>query len=172
MTFEQEFQKQWTSLINYLNSEIIKENDKNVNWDKMQLLFENEKKRWFLPGQYNNAWFEKLKRTDPEIARKFENALRSTKVELAQQENLNSPVIVVGTVVIGVVLGLGVSWIFTSNLLSMLIGTIGGGVIGATIGVIIWSKKRNEALEALCSIYVEQLKKEGEVLACIISEAN
>ena len=86
MTLEQEFQKQWTSLSNYLNSEIIKANNGDVDWNRIQSLFENEKRKWFLPGQYNNAWFEKLKRTDPEVAQKFEDALKSIKIKLIQQE--------------------------------------------------------------------------------------
>lgn len=45
MTFEQEFQKQWTSLCNFLNSEIIKSSNGNVDWKRIQSLFENEKKK-------------------------------------------------------------------------------------------------------------------------------
>lgn len=172
MTLEQEFQRQWTSLINYLNSEIIKANNGDVDWKRIQSMFENEKKKWFLPGQYNNAWFEKLKRIDYEVAQKFEDALKNTKIELVQEETQSSPIIVVGAVVIGVVLGFGVGKIFMPNLLFTLICTIGGGAIGAAIGATIWSKKKNEALEALCSTFLEQLKEEGEILARIISGVN
>ena len=172
MTLEQEFQKQWTSLCNYMNSEIIKANNGDVDWNRIQSLFENEKRKWFLPGQYNNAWFEKLKRTDPEVAQKFEDALKSIKIKLIQQEIKSSPVIVVGAVVIGVVLGFGAGKIFMPTLLSTLICTIGGGVIGVAIGATIWSKKKNEALEALCSTFLEHLNEEGEVLARIISGVN
>lgn len=172
MTLEQEFQKQWTSLSNYLNSEIIKANNGDVDWNRIQSLFENEKRKWFLPGQYNNAWFEKLKRTDPEVAQKFEDALKNIKIKLIQQEIKSSPVIVVGAVVIGVVLGFGAGKIFMPTLLSTPICTIGGGVIGVAIGATIWSKKKNEALEALCSTFLEHLNEEGEVLARIISGVN
>ena len=169
MTFEQEFQKQWTSLCNYLNSEMIKATNGNVDWNKIQSMFESEKKKWFLPGQYNNAWFEKLKRTDPEVAQKFETTLKSINIELVPQTANNSPIIIGATVVAGAVLGFGASRFFMPTLLPTLILTIGGGVIGATIGATIYSKKKSEALKALCSTYLEQLKKEGEVLAHIIA---
>ena len=53
-----------------------------------------------------------------------------------------------------------------------LLSILGGGVIGVAIGATIWSKKKNEALEALCSTFLEHLNEEGEVLARIISGVN
>lgn len=172
MTFEQEFQKQWTSLCNFLNSEIIKSSNGNVDWKRIQSLFENEKKKWLLPGQYNNAWFEKLKRTHPDTAHEFEVALKAAKVEADIPNVNNSPMIAIITTAIGIVLGFGISKVFTLSTILMLFLTIGGAAIGGSVGAALYSKKKNSAFEELCSAYMEQLRDEGKVLAHIVSGLN
>lgn len=172
MTFEQEFQKQWTSLCNFLHSEIIKSNNGNIDWNRIQSMFENEKKKWFLSGQYNNAWFEKLKRTNLDVAERFEVALKSTKVEVVPPDGKNAPVVAIATTAFGAVFGFGISKVFMLTMMLSLILTIAGVVIGGIVGVTLHSKKKNNAFEEICSAYMEQLKGEGKVLAHIVSQVT
>lgn len=82
MTFTEEFEQQWSSLTACLTSEILRSADtgKAVSYEQLVELFNNEKKRWTVRGQYQNAWFELLGKENPEVAAEFEKALDSIKL--------------------------------------------------------------------------------------------
>ena len=172
MTLEQEFQKQWESLCNYVKSEILKLNPATVDLDRLQSIIEREKKKWFLPGQYNNAWFEKLKRANPDVAQKFEENLNHIKVEPIAIKQSNSILVVLGLAVAGVVVGFGVSRIFMSTIWPSVLWSVGGAAIGLAIGTSIRSKKENDIFDEFCATYIKQLKKAGEALSQIVSQAS
>lgn len=172
MTLEQEFQKQWNSLCNYIKSEMLNDNVGVMEPSYIQSVFEREKKKWFLPGQYNNAWFEKLKRTDLEVAIKFEAALKNINIVPANLEKGNSKLSLGVTTIIGAAVGFGVSRLFVSALVPSLLWILGGAGIGAVIGIAICSKKKEELSNALYLAYGEQLKKAGEMLSQIVSQTN
>jgi len=172
MTLEQEFQKQWTSLCNFVKSEILKANSHSVDLNRIQTTMDNEKKKWFLPGQYNNAWFEKLQRTNPDVARNFEENLKSIKIEPVVVKKINSQIILIGTAVVGTAVGFGVSRILLASMLPSVLWTLGGTVVGLIIGTAVSTRKKNDMLNELCSAYEEQLKKAGEMLSQIVSQAN
>ena len=170
MALEQEFQNQWSSLCNYIKSEILKADSGAVKLSRIQAILESEKKKWFLPGQYNNAWFEKLKKTNPEVAQKFEVELKNVHIAPAEIKQANSTLPLIGITAIGVAVGFGVSRILMAKLLSSLFWTAGGAIMGVVVGTAIYSKKKNEMLNELCMAYEEQLKKAGEMLSQIVSQ--
>lgn len=172
MTLEQEFQKQWEGLCNYVKSEILKLNPGTVDLNRLQSIVESEKKKWFLPGQYNNAWFEKLKRANPEAALKFEECLNQIKVEPIAIKQSNSTLVVLGLAIAGVAIGFYVSRILMSTLLPSVLLSAGGGALGLSIGRAISSKNKNDKHDEFCMTYIEQLKKAGEVLSQIVSQAD
>lgn len=170
MALEQEFQNQWGSLCNYVKSEILKANDGTIDLNRIQTIFESEKKKWFLPGQYNNAWFEKLKRTNSEVAQKFEDALKNVRIEPVEFKQADSVLIYIGITAVGVAVGFGISRIFTTTWITSLLWTAGGAILGFFVGNEIYSKKKNEMINELCLAYEGQLKKAGEMLSHIVSQ--
>lgn len=172
MTLEQEFQKQWEGLCNYIKSEILKLNPNTVDLNRLQSIIEREKKKWFLPGQYNNAWLEKLKRTNLEAALKFEECLNQIKVEPIEIRQSNSTLIVLGLATAGLVIGFGVSRIFMSTIWPSILCSVGGVAIGVITGTTLRTKKETDLLDEFCTAYIEQLKKAGEVLSQIVSQAD
>lgn len=170
MALEQEFQNQWEGLCNYVKSEILKANDGTVDLNRIQKIFESEKKKWFLPGQYNNAWFEKLKRTNPEVAQKFEDALKNVRIEPVDFKQADSTFTYIVITAVGVVVGFGMSRIFKVKLILSLLWTALGAILGFLSGNAVCSEKKNEMVNELCSAYEEQLKKAGEMLSHIVSQ--
>ncbi len=172
MTLEQEFQKQWASLCNYVKSEILKFNSGNIDPNRIQSIIESEKKKWFLPGQYNNAWFELLKRTNPDTAQKFEEKLKQIKIEPVAINQNKSMLILLGLAAAGAAVGFGASRIFKATIIPTVLLTAGGAVIGLFIGSILNSKKKKDTFNKSCTAYMEQLTKAGEILSQIVSQAD
>ena len=172
MTLEQEFQKQWVSLCNYIKSEILKFNVGTIELNRIQSILDSEKKKWFLPGQYNNAWFEKLKRSNPEVAQEFEDTLKNIRIVPVNVKQSNYQLEFGIIAVIGAAVGLGVSRIFMATIIPSLLWTAGGTVVGLLIGNAICSQKKNDVLNEICSVYEEQLKKAEETLSQIVSRSS
>ncbi len=172
MTLEQEFQKQWVSLCNYVKSEILKFNAGTIAPNRIQSILDSEKKKWFLPGHYNNAWFEKLKRANPEVAQEFEDTLKNIHIVPINTKQSNSILALLIPAVIGAAVGFVISRILIATVLPSLLCTAGGTIVGLLIGNAISSNKKNDMSNVLCSAYEEQLKKAGEMLSQIVSQTN
>lgn len=172
MTLEQEFKNQWTSLCNYIKSEILKSNPDNFDLNRIQSTLDGEKKKYFLPGQYNYAWLEKLKKTNPDVASVFEETLRHIKLEPVFVKKDKSSLFLVILAIIGAILGFGASRIFHTAVLMTILITAFGAAIGLLIGATISSKKKSDILNKLCESYTEQLTKAGEKLSLILAQTD
>lgn len=172
MTLEQEFQKQWASLCNYLKSEMLKYKNGDIDMNRIQSILDSEKKKWFLPGQYNNAWFEKLKRTNPQLAQDFEDTLKSVRIVPVNVKRNNFLLAFLLSAIIGAAAGFAISRIFKATVIISLLCITGGLVLGLLIANAICAKKKDDILNELCSAYEEQLKKSGEKLFQIVSQTN
>lgn len=172
MTLEQEFENQWTSLCNYIKSEILKSNPDNFDLNRIQSTLDGEKKKYFLPGQYNYAWLEKLKKTNPDVASEFEESLKHIKLEPVIVKKDKSSLLLAILAIIGAVLGFGVSRIFLTKVLMTILITAFCAAIGLLIGATISSKKKSDKLNKLCASYTEQLTKSGKKLSLILSQTD
>ena len=174
MTLSEEFSQQWKSLSNYLLSEMMSgsQQSETIRLDRIEQLLATEKKKWSLPGQYQNAWLEKFRRTDSAAAAAFEQALADVKLEQVRPADRPSSALMVGPAVGGVVLGFGVPQLLQASTLITAAGTVGLGALGAVLGMGIVKQKRYDALSRDCDAYKDQLEAAGRKLADIVKRAD
>lgn len=173
MTFEEGFKQQWESLTNYLLSEMLK-NSKGGTIDlgvtEQQLA--TEKKRWKLPGQYQYAWLEKLKREKPEIAEEFEDALGNVKLEQVRPGDKPSSAVVAGSTIGGAAVGFCLTKVLSAALVMTTVGTIGLGAVGAVAGMSVLKRKEVSMAEKERNAYQSQLEAAGKILSDIVRKAD
>lgn len=174
-TYLEEFEEQWTSLCNYLDSEMIKStrNRGLIDLQNINGLFKNELKRWKLPGQYQNAWLEKLRRDNPQVAQQFEEALMDVRLEQIQPSPQPSAgAYVAGPAAGGAVIGFAVTRLLGAVTPITVIGTVALGAVGAFAGNGTVNNKKKEALDKDRGVYVKQLKQAGKALGEIVKQAD
>ena len=174
ITLWKEFEQQWNSLCNYLESEMMKANRQQgtIELNHIEKLLANEKKRWRIPGQYHNAWLEKLRKGNPDVAEKFENALEEVKMEQIQPSPQPSGLYSMGLAAGGAVIGFTVTKLMEVAVVISVVGTVGVGFIGVLVGRGIYQTKQQEATDRDCKAYMEQLKLAGRKLAEIVKKAD
>lgn len=174
MTLTQEFEQQWMTLTNALVSEVIRSANagKVVSHSSLEELFNNEKMRWTVHGQYQNAWFELLKRSDPEAAAEFKHALDSLRLMPVIPAQKPSSGIAAGPAAGGAVLGFGLSKLMALSTLMTAVGTAVIGVLGFGIGKSLYEQKLSSALAKDADSYKEQLQAAGNELAAIVRRAE
>ncbi len=173
MTFEEGFKQQWESLTNYLLSEMLK-NDKGgtIDLGAAEQQLATEKKRWKLPGQYQYAWLEKLKREHLEVGMAFEDALENVKLEQVRPGDKPSSAIVAGPTIAGTIVGFGLTKLLNAAVVITTVGTIGLGVVGAVAGMSVLKQKEASLVEKERSAYQSQLAAAGENLSDIVRKAD
>lgn len=174
MTLTQEFEQQWSSLINSLTSEMLRgaNEGKAVSHEQLEQIFINEKNRWTVRGQYQYAWLELLHKKNPEVAAEFEkalDALQLTPILLAEKP---SAVVTAGPAAGGAAFGFGLAKLMAFSTLMTALGTVAIGAMGFGFGKTLQSRKLAEALAKDADAYKAQLQTAGEQLAAIVSRAE
>lgn len=172
MTFEQEFRKQWASVSNYISSEIIRAGDSGIDENRLQTMLDNEKRKWFLNGNYNNAWFEKLTMEAPETARRFEARLNSFKFKTVKGQRKNNSTSLFLMPVGGAILGFVPCMLFNANVKWTILATAGVAVVGFFGGKTIDSKRKEDMVNNICKEYAEQMAVFERELAEILHSAK
>lgn len=174
MTFKEGFDQQWESLTNYLISEMLKSGKRGgtIDLGAVEQQLAMEKKRWKLPGQYQYAWIEKLRRQRPEIAGEFETALEAVKLEQVRPEDKISSALVAGPAIGGAAVGFGLTKLLNAAVLMSTVGTVGLGAIGAGVGMSLLKQKEAALAEKECSAYRNQLAAAGKILSEIVKKAD
>lgn len=174
MTFTEEFEQQWSSLTACLTSEILRSADegRHVSHEQLIDLFDNEKKRWTVRGQYQYSWLELLRKKKPEIAAEFETALDSVKLLPVIPAERPSAILAAGPTAGGAAVGFGLAKLLTFSTLMTTLGTFALGVMGFGIGKTLRTKKLTAALAKDADAYKVQLQKAGKELSAIVSRAD
>lgn len=174
MSFADEFDTQWNSVTAFLESEMITRTQKRAGIDPLDLerKLENEKKRWSVPGQFNYAWLELLRKKNPAVADEFEKALENTRFEQVNAETSVSAVSVFLPVAGGVVIGLAACYIIDPGNILTGIAAIAGGAIGGIIGNGLNQNKKSQADSEMQEQYVKQLKEMQRILRAIVQKAD
>lgn len=174
MTLTQEFEQQWSTLTNSVTTEILSNANqgKSVSHDRLEQLFNNEKKRWLVRGQYQYAWLELLRKKNADTAAEFEKALEAVKLMPIIPAEKPSSSVTAGSVAGGAVVGFGLAKLMTFSTVMTILGTAAIGAMGFGIGNTIRAKKLTEALSKDCDAYKVQLQKAGKELAAIVSHAE
>lgn len=174
MELTQEFEQQWSTLINSVTAEMSRcANDgKTVPYEQLEQIFNNEKRRWTVRGQYQYAWLELLRKKNQKVASEFERALEALKLSPVLPEEKPSALVTAGPAAGGVVIGFGLAKLMAFSTVVTALGAAAIGAIGFGIGKTLQSKKLTEALEKESGAYKVQLQEAGKQLAAIVSRAN
>ncbi len=187
MAFANEFDTQWNSVTAYLESEMIKQSDsKNgINLQDIEQKFENEKKRWSVPGQFNCAWHELLKKKNPTVAEAFLTALERAHFKQVQVEQPTSSATIISTIGCAAI-GYCISALMNQGILFASLAaklannsvifsglvTIVGGAIGGVVGNSFTQKKKTQINADLREQYVKQLREIQSTLRAIVQGAD
>ncbi len=174
MAFVDEFDTQWNSIIAFLESEMINQSEKSgwIDLQDIERKFENEKKRWSVPGQYNYAWLELLKKKDPEIAEEFIRAIEKNRLEQVKVEMPNSSASIIIPAVGGAAIGFAAGYLINHGIILTCIVTIPGCTIGGIIGNTINQRKKSQIVNDAKEQYVTQLKEMKRNLRAIVQKAD
>ena len=173
MSYREQFDEQWRTLTGTLQKEMIRHNETgNVDAAELQILLENEKGRWLLKGQYNNAWLEKMRAAAPAVAADFERELNEIRIEQVEPQGSASSVLPIGTAVGGAAIGFGITKLIGAAAVTATLGTVGLGIVGGAMGVRAVNSKKEDAHEAERKIYLQQLKNAGNRLGAIVDIAD
>lgn len=174
MSLMNEFDSQWNSITAFLESEMITQYEKKGGMDLQDIeeKFENEKKRWKVPGQFNYVWFELLKKKNPAIADEFITALDKTRLEQVGIITYGSSISIVLSAVSGAAIGFAACYLINQSIILTGIATIAVSAIGGTIGNTVKLKKKAESAFDVRKQYVNQLKNMQNSLRAIVQKAD
>ena len=175
MALAEEFDMQWKSVIAFLESEMITQlgNTGSVNAADLEEKLSNEKKRWLVPGQYQNAWYELLGKKDPQAAEAFRKKLDQVRFEPVEAGRGVPSALAVLPAACGAGVGMAVCWFFISHSFWPVgAAAMLGGAVGGTFGGGFYRKKKEKAGDAVREQYIRQLKEMGRVLREIVSKAD
>ena len=175
MTFKDEFEHQWTRLSSFLEAEMIRcvHCLKPIEFETLETLLLNEKKRWHAAGQYQNAWFNKLSSKSPQTAQRFSKALDALCFERIKSSSMPSSAPMAGAVAGGAALGFGLMQLFAeTNPMAKVVGSIVMGVGGAYAGNEFVARKKRSVINGDKRKYMRQLRDMGATLSIIAAEAD
>lgn len=176
MTFSEEFSTQWESLKNFLVSRMIESNDKTgkIDYEEINRLLENEKKRWSVAGQYNKIWLDNLRAAAPDVADELVAELSAFRIAPVETQKLTpkSYALAAGPAVGGAAIGFIVTKLLESAAIVNIIGTVGLGVVGVGMGANLMKQKQHDAVDVTRDAYNKQLEAEGDKLLQIVKKAD
>lgn len=174
MDFVEEFEKQWESLCNFLESEIITDYANKGRIDVMELeaKLSNEKRRWNVSGEYNYAWMEKLRAANPGVAGEVEKAIQDVRFEQIRPTEKISSLLMVGPAAGGAVIGYGGSRIAGFAAVGSLVSVVGLAAVSGIIGKNIYDRKKDAGFEQERSVYMNQLRETGKHIAEVVAKAD
>lgn len=174
MNFSQEFEQQWSTLTNCLVSEILRsaDNGRSVSHEQLEQLFANEKMRWSVRGQYQHAWLELVRKSDPAVAAEFEKTLESLRLQPIVPQDKPGSVLTAGSAAGGAVVGYGLAKLLALSTVMTALGAVVLGSMGLGLGKTLQAKKLAEALAKDADAYKTQLQTSGKQLAAIVGRAE
>lgn len=174
MSFASEFDTQWNSITRFLESEMISQSDKTgtISLTDIEKKLENEKKRWSVPGQYNFAWLEQIRRENPAVADEFLKALDRAHLEQVKVETSSSLISAIAPGIGGLVVGLVVGILLKRGNLITVLTTLAGGTAGGVCGSVLYQGKKGRICTEARERYVQQLKHMKDTLHAIVEKAD
>lgn len=175
MSYSTEFQKQWKKVCNFLESEMIRSGKQSgvSQADKLLRLLENEKKRWHVMSEYNNAWLEKLRRENAGVAERFEKELEAVKLQQIQPASRPSVLLLAAMpAAIAALIGFGVPVLLSASLKWILISGVSATLIAGYVGVNLYIRGKDRAAAADRKAYVSQLTDAEARLTAILDRVE
>lgn len=174
MSYADDFSKQWKSLTDFIQSEMIKSCSQEgvIHAGNISTALKTEKNRWYTSGQYNSAWLDLLRKKQPEVAKQFDEELNKAAIMQEKPTEKPSAGKYVAPCAVSALAGFGIP---------KLIGLSAGIIIGCSIGLTalaavvemgLYRKQRDTALSAERAAYLGQLQQIGNRLRAICAKAD